>query len=133
MELTHAQIYSAWQALQELSARAVPPRGALKIRRLTRELRPLMEDLQAEQQRLLEQHVEKTPGGEFATEGDQRTWLYKSEGDRAAYTAAMQELLGASVSVQQTLTLADLGTADIRPMLLEQLGALLEENGSGAS
>lgn len=125
--LSNAQVLSARNALRELVALPIPIQGALRIRRIIRELTPRLEDIEAERQKLLEFHGEHDENGKLKTNEANQVLFVDTESAQA-FVVCYAELMAATWETEYTVRVADLGlTVQVKAETLLALSNLLEE------
>lgn len=118
----------AVQALGALINVKMPARTGLKIRAILRSLNHLLDDVEAERQKLIDEFSMKGEDGNPVIE-DLGNGLGRYEfGDNlAAFEAGFNELMNCEMAGKPAaLTIADLGDVVIEPLILMQLGELIE-------
>lgn len=130
IKVKNGEIPSMIGALDQLSMEKLPVKGALKVRKAVRSLRSTWDIIDDVRKKLLDEHAEKDADGknvpgEPLPNGQMTTKLDESK--RAAFHAAWVELLEQESEVVDTLTAEDLGTREVSPALLIQLGDLLTD------
>jgi len=124
--ITNAELTNlVMPALMELANRKLPPAGALRIRRMVRELGNREKDLNAERIKLLTEYGLKGEDGKLRQ--DQRGAVVFGEGSEEEFSAAYAPFLAEQIESVATLTMAHLGDAEIEPSLLIGLCDLLDE------
>ena len=125
--LTNAQAFAALAALKELAALPMPITGALRIRKIVRELSPHCDDVEAERQKLLTLHGEHDENGKLKT-NDANQVLFVDIESGQAFVTSYAELMAATWETEHTVRVADLGpTVQVKAETLLALDDLLEE------
>lgn len=123
MILTVSQIYEVYGALQAIRGMEVPAVGALKLARLARQLKPEVALFDEQRMALIEKH-----GGVPTDMPGQYTI---PDANAPAFTAEFEQMMAAPITLPlQTLTAADLGSAQVPWALLEQMACVFPEMGS---
>lgn len=132
--ITHKQALEAHAALLQIAQiENVPvvPTG-MAIRRGTRLLGELCEDIRAGYDKLGERHIERDKEGqkvvgETAPDGTPKAWKIA---DAEAWGAAQAEFYAAEIEVPWSMPASFLTGISLKPALLTALGDLLTEEGS---
>lgn len=116
-------------ALNALMDTKVPVTTALKIRKIHHKVAQQHEDVEAVRAKLIEDYAARDEEGNKqagAPQNGQPTVKIRDE-EREAFNGAVRELYSATFEIPVTLTEADFATVNIEPLVLIQLGALVEE------
>lgn len=125
--LTNAEAMTAHAGLTELATLLLPPAGALRIRRVLRELRGHLEDIEAERQKLLEAHGQHGEDGKLVT-NESGAVQFADDEARQAFAAEYAALMNATWETEYPVRVSDLGTkAEMKAETLLALGDLLVE------
>ena len=111
--------------LLALSKRSLPPRGAMRIRRMVREYDPLRKDLEAVRLQTLEKYGTKDAEGELLK--DDQGNVEFADGQRAAFEMVWADALADEIECHATITLEHFGDDPIEAQLLIGLCNLLIE------
>jgi hypothetical protein len=126
MQITIGELYEASAALQVLATKELPIRSALKVRRLARAVAEHVTDANAERDKLIDKYGQKDEAGHLVHgEGNTIQLAFPAE-----FQAAWNELLSASVEIDDKLRLAESDLGDdgsIAANVLIGLGELLGE------
>lgn len=124
MKITTGETIDAVGALRALVNEKMPVKLAMQVRRLARGLGPIVEDYNAERQKLIEQYAQKNGAGPKTDE----TGNILLE-DPQAFHAGHRELLAVEHEVEAGLAAATLEESgiEIAPGLLIGLGPLVVE------
>lgn len=134
--LTNTQAMQAHAGLTELAGLLLPPAGALRIRRITRELRAHLQDVEAERKKLIEAHAARADDGRIIALGEDGKPVpggsgvvqFANDEARAAFDSGYTALMSATWETEYPVRASDLGTsAAMRAETLLALGELLEE------
>lgn len=112
-------------ALLQLAQRKLPARGALRIRRMVRELGNHEKDLNAERIKLLTEYGQKGDDGKLK-QGERGNVVF-GEGGEAEFSTAYAPFLATEIEYPASLTMQHLGDAEIEPAILIGLCDLLDE------
>jgi len=123
--MTNAELIAASRSLQELAQERLPVAGALRVRRLMREVQAHLDDVEGVRKELLQRHAKKGEDGQLALDASGNATF---EGDAlTAFLSEYEELMAQTMEFERGLAVADLGQIDVKPAVLMGLGALLEE------
>lgn len=131
--ITNFEAQTAAQALQELASQRVPFALALKMRRVGRALRERLADVEAERQKLIEEHGKRDKAGQLVKENvspDGQRWTHPMK-DAEAWQRDYVALLG------ETFECEGFTSAELEPLgevtaaQLDALGGLLVEDPGG--
>lgn len=126
MQITIGELYEAHAALGQLAAKELPIKSALKVRRLARAVAEHVTDANAERDKLIDKYGQKDEQGHLVHgEGNTIQLAFPAE-----FQAAWNELLSASVEIDDKLRLAESDLGDdgsIAANVLIGLGELLGE------
>lgn len=127
-KLKNADVYTALLALNEIAKLTLPARGALRVRRLVRQLNELWEDVEAVRQMLLDRFAVRGTDGnpQHVLQGGQEVIQIQPEHEEA-FQMAWREVLGQEVEVAQALEPEDFGSVELQPALLIALGDLVAD------
>lgn len=128
--LTNKQVLDALLALNGLADLKIPPKAALKVRKLHRAVQEAWEDVETIRKKMVEEYTEKDGEGK-PVQGEpingQTTYKLTKEGE-SLFNAAWLDLMKAPVDLNVSpLTIADLGSTEVQAGLLIGLGPLLDE------
>ena len=127
IEMTNGEVIQAAQALEELGRERLPVPGALRVRKVTRAVQAHLQDVEAVRMDLLKRHARTDEAGELVPgEGGIATF---EDGARERFIADWEALLAERVEFEYGVRVSDLGNIEVRPSVLVELGALLEEEG----
>ena len=126
MQITIGELYEAHAALGQLAAKELPMKSALKVRRLARAVVEHVTDANAERDKLIDKYGQKDEAGRLVHgEGNTIQLAFPAE-----FQASWNELLSASVEIDDKLRLAESDLGDdgsIAANVLIGLGELLGE------
>lgn len=123
--MNNGELVAANRALNELAEERLPVAGALRVRRLLREVQAHLDDVEAVRKELLRRHGEVGEDGQLALDASGNATF---EGDAlVAFLSEYEELMAQTAEYERGLTVADLGQIEVKPAVLVGLGALLEE------
>jgi len=125
IQMTNVELLAAGQSLRELAAERLPIEGALRVRRVIREVQGPLDDTEAVRQELLRRHGKVGEDGRPVLD-EQGNVKFDGDGLKR-FQADYTELMAQTVEIEQVVRVADLGSIEIAPAVLMGLGALLEE------
>ena len=127
--MKNSEMKVAVQALGSLINVKMPARTGLKIRSMLRSLNHLLDDVEAERQKLIEEFAMKDKNGDpIIHDLGNGQGRYEFGDNLAAFEAGFNELMNCEMAGKPAaLTIADLGDAVIEPLILMQLGELIED------
>lgn len=119
----------AVQALGTLINVKMPARTGLKIRSMLRTLNCLLDDVEAERQKLVDEFATKDKNGApIVHDLGNGQGRYDFGDNLAKFEVGFNELMNCEMAGKPAaLTIADLGDAVIEPLILMQLGELIED------
>lgn len=122
MIVSNGELVTANRALNELAEERLPVAGALRVRRLLREVRAHLEDVDAVIAQIVDRHGVRGEDGEIEQPSPGMVLL--SDEGQAEYAA----LLAQEAEIEHGLRVSDLGSIDVKAATLLALGSLLEES-----
>lgn len=129
-KLTNNAVITAIQSLNELMSTRLPARAAFKVRKLHGALQASWTIVGEVHKSLLDQFASKDAEGKMITltgpSGEETPTF--AEGQEALFQAEWVKLLNTEVEISDSLSVADLGTAEITPAMAVALGDLLTDN-----
>lgn len=127
--ITNGEVLNALVAAKGLMNEKLPPRGALKVRKIDRDLTTAWGDVEAVRQGLIDEYAERDDAGAVVNGEpiDGQTTVKIAAEHREAFNAAWAELMGAEVPAPAVLSVEDFGSAEIAPAVLVALGNLVSD------
>ena len=122
--LKNAELGRAIEALKALAAERLPVSGALRVRKLTRSLTEHIEDVEGVRKELLERYGRKGEDGKLIIEGNTVPLIPET---MLEFQSEFAALMTGEWSTEYPLRVSDLGTGEIAPQVLIDLGGLLDE------
>lgn len=120
--MKNGELLIANQALGQLANLAMPITTALKVRRMARQMGPMLEDIEAERKRLLERYAVRDADGKPRFEDEAKSrYALKPE-----FYIDWQALLDADSAAEiAPIMIAELGEITIQPAVLMGMGDLI--------
>ena len=123
--MTNIDILIASQALAQLAQKELPATVGIKIRRLTRQITEVGNDIEAERKTLIEKYAKRDDDGEMRYADEAHTQIELQPEFAAEWNALLSA--DAGVTVDRPLRAVDLASVVVTPAILIGLGALLED------
>lgn len=123
--ITNNDARVAHMAVSELVKMKFKFGAAMKMRKMFRALSDIIEDLQAEQQKLIAEYAIHDEDGEPVLNEDKTR--YELGENEEVFEAEFLELLNVESDINVALKESDFGQSEVEPRLLLMLGDLLEE------
>lgn len=127
IRITNGELRQAAGALSELARARLPVVGALRLRKLIRAVDARLEDVEAVRMDLLKRHAELDESGAITWSEDGRARL--SDEAEQAFAREYEELMSQEAEFDRGIRPEDLGSIEVAPLTLLQLGSLLEDEG----
>ena len=127
--MKNRELQTALQALTTLVNVRLPVRTGLKIRSMVRSLQHLSEDVEAERQKLIDLLARRGDDGKLIViDVGNGVGRYDFGENLADFDAEYNALMSCEAAGKPTaLTITDLGDVVIEPLILMQLGELIED------
>ena len=129
IEMSNIDVQRAAEALRELSQERLPVAGALRARKVIRVVQAHLDDVEGVRKELLSRYACKDEHAQLVL--DERGNATFDDDGLERFQADYLELMEQTVEFEHGLTVADLGSIEVRPATLVALGALLEEGEEG--
>mgnify|MGYP006992520120 CR=1 FL=1 len=120
----NAELGRAVEALKALAAERLPVIGALRVRKLTRTLTEHLQDVEGVRKELLDRYGRKDKDGKLIVEGNAVPLIPET---MLEFQAEFATLMAGEFTTEFPLRVSDLGTIDVAPQVLIDLGELLDE------
>ena len=125
--MKNRELQPALQALTTLVNVRLPVKTGLKIRSMVRTLQHLSDDVEAERQKLIDLLARKGDDGKLIVVGN-GVGRYDFGDNLSDFDAEYNALMNCEMAGKPAaLTIADLGDVVIEPLILMQLGELIED------
>ena len=131
IELSNMDVQRAAEALRELGQERLPVAGALKVRKLVKAVQAHLDDVEGVRKELLSRYACKDEHDQLVLD-ERGNATFEADGLQQ-FQADYLELMEQTVEFEHGLTVADLGSIEVRPATLVALGALLEEGEEGCA
>lgn len=119
---TNGELVAANRALNELAQERLPVAGALRVRQVLRAVKAHLEDVDAVIAQIVERHAVHGDDGQIVQPSPGMVAL--TEEGQAEYI----ELMRQPAEFERGVRVTDLGAIEVKPSVLVELGALLEES-----
>lgn len=123
MEAKNNEVIAAFEALREMAEVYLPVSGALKVRRIAKELQSRVEEIEEVRKQLVTKYGTKDENGEVAVLENGAAQIEDMEGFSREY----KELMEISSSYDTVLTKEDMGTSEVKVQTIIRLGPWLED------
>jgi len=123
MEAKNSEIITAFEALREMAEVYLPVSGALKVRRIAKELQNRVEEVEEVRKQLVTKYGAKDENGEVIVLENGAAQIEDIEGFSREY----KELMEISSSYDTVLTKEDLGSGEVKVQTVIKLGPWLED------
>jgi len=123
MEAKNSEIITAFEALREMAEVYLPVSGALKVRRIAKELQNRVEEVEEVRKQLVTKYGAKDENGEVIVLENGVAQIEDMEGFSREY----KELMEISSSYDTVLTKEDLGSGEVKVQTVIKLGPWLED------
>jgi len=123
MEAKNSEIITAFEALREMAEVYLPVSGALKVRRIAKELQNRVEEVEEVRKQLVTKYGAKDENGEVIVLENGAAQIEDMEGFSREY----KELMEISSSYDTVLTKEDLGSGEVKVQTVIKLGPWLED------
>jgi len=127
MKITIERAREAFAATKELVQERMAGKTAMGVRKFARELEPIVADSEQERMKILSDYAQLDGNGKVVFAGTHAVFDDKAAND--AFNEALALFYATEVEVSTTLKGSELALIELRPILLLQLGELIDDEG----